>query len=78
MLEGVLLKCCGLSGAKVCKSCRSRQERSKESSIYLQKSAPIQPRPSLSKFGGDSDAPSEIWKFGPSPKILFEFQNPEV
>ena len=60
--------------------------------IYLQKSASIQSRKSLTKFGGDSinlfirlskfggdfDGPSEIWKFGPSPKILFKFQHPEI
>ena len=37
---------------KVCKSCRSRQELSHEYSIA--KSASIQPRTSLSKFGVDS------------------------
>ena len=41
-------------------------------SICLQKSASIQPRRSLSKFEGDSDRPSEIWNFGPSPKIRFK------
>ena len=58
-----------LSGAKACKSCRSRQELSiffsnqiavqtststkyyLVNSIYLQNSASIQPRTSLSKFG---------------------------
>ena len=39
-----------LSGAKACKSCRSRQELSNEHLIYLQNSASVQPRTSLSKF----------------------------
>ena len=42
-----------LSGAKACKSCRSRQELSNEYfnfTIYLQNSASIQPRTGLSKF----------------------------
>ena len=42
-----MLKYLGLSGAKACKSCRSRQELSNEYllfSIYLQSLASIQPR----------------------------------
>ena len=52
--DETFLKYWGLSGAKACKSCRSRQELSKliPTSIYLQQSASIQPRTSLSKFGG--------------------------
>ena len=42
-----------LSGAKVCTSCRSRQELPNfiPTNIYLQNLASIQPRMSLSKFG---------------------------
>ena len=49
-----LLKFVDLSGAKVGKSSRSRQEPSNEYLLakHLQKSASIQPRTSLSKFGG--------------------------
>ena len=41
-----------LSGAKACKSCRSRQELSNEYSILFS-SASIQPRTSLSKFANN-------------------------
>ena len=45
--------CLRLNGAKVCESCRSRQELSNEYlvfTIYLQKTASIQPRTGLSEF----------------------------
>ena len=52
--DEIWLKFWILSGAKACKSCRSRQELSNEiaiqTSIDLQNSASIQPRTSLSKF----------------------------
>ena len=48
--DTILLKYWGLSGAKTCKYCRSRQELSNE--FLLAKSASIQPRTSLSKLGG--------------------------
>ena len=50
-----LLKFGGLSGAKVCKSCTKVDlVKCCPTSIYLQKSASIQPRTRLSKFVGDS------------------------
>ena len=47
-------------------------------SICLQKSASIQPRTRLSKFGVVLTGRRKFGHFGPSPKILFKFQNPEV
>ena len=54
-IDEKFLKYWGLSGAKACKSCRSRQElKAFPRDIYLQKSASIPPRTGISKFGSDS------------------------
>ena len=51
--DDLLLKCWSLSGAKVCESCRSQRKCSFERWIFgcKKKSAAIQPRSGLLKFG---------------------------
>ena len=62
-VDTILLKYSGLSGAKACKSCRSRQELSNE---YF-----------LAKFGVDTEEnePCKVWSFGWKLRVRFDIES---